>query len=267
MGILPMKVGMGVRSIAMSQGRMGFRVHLLAGAIIAGFALGFATTSHAAPGTTTATAESEAPGRPVKLNTFNKRSTKQAIVVKRKVVAKTTAINSKYVTKRGAKYSRIASRVQKASQKFQKASQTYNVAADASTPPKQQQPRTPSAVSTSAGDSLKPLVADARAEMSAADLKVAGGSAAPFVVADAAASDAPRQVAAADQFNDIDRAAAAANEVANGRPGQILKPVSPQRAAFVSNDSAWDQTSWIGKLFVAFGGILTLASAARMFMA
>ena len=31
--------------------------------------------------------------------------------------------------------------------------------------------------------------------------------------------------------------------------------------------STWDQTSLIGKIFIAFGALLTMASAARMFMA
>jgi hypothetical protein len=37
----------------------------------------------------------------------------------------------------------------------------------------------------------------------------------------------------------------------------------------VSRDegSSWDQASLIGKIFIAFGGLLTAASAARMFMA
>ena len=38
-------------------------------------------------------------------------------------------------------------------------------------------------------------------------------------------------------------------------------------AAVSSSKSPWDQTSLIGKIFIAFGGLLTLASAARMFMA
>ena len=38
-------------------------------------------------------------------------------------------------------------------------------------------------------------------------------------------------------------------------------------AAVSTDDSAWSQTSLIGKIFIAFGGLLTLASAARMFMA
>jgi hypothetical protein len=38
-------------------------------------------------------------------------------------------------------------------------------------------------------------------------------------------------------------------------------------AASSNESSTWDQTSLIGKIFIAFGGLLTLASAARMFMA
>jgi hypothetical protein len=31
--------------------------------------------------------------------------------------------------------------------------------------------------------------------------------------------------------------------------------------------SVWDETSLIGKIFIGFGALLTIASAARMFMA
>jgi hypothetical protein len=31
--------------------------------------------------------------------------------------------------------------------------------------------------------------------------------------------------------------------------------------------STWDQASLIGKIFIGFGALLTMASAARMFMA
>ena len=49
-------------------------------------------------------------------------------------------------------------------------------------------------------------------------------------------------------------------------------PARPQpwrrRCWLRSNDSStWDQTSLIGKIFIAFGALLTMASAARMFMA
>ena len=43
-------------------------------------------------------------------------------------------------------------------------------------------------------------------------------------------------------------------------------PATPVTAAS-KDDSTWDQTSLIGKIFIAFGALLTMASAARMFMA
>jgi hypothetical protein len=45
-------------------------------------------------------------------------------------------------------------------------------------------------------------------------------------------------------------------------------PRPPDRADASANDSSTlDKTSLIGKVFIAFGALLTLASAARMFMA
>jgi hypothetical protein len=38
-------------------------------------------------------------------------------------------------------------------------------------------------------------------------------------------------------------------------------------AASNTESSAWDQTSLIGKIFIGFGALLTMASAARMFIA
>jgi hypothetical protein len=78
---------------------------------------------------------------------------------------------------------------------------------------------------------------------------------------------ADSQVVAADQLNDLDRALQDAKP-----PARLIKlasaevPAAPVMAS--SNESStWDQTSLIGKIFIAFGGLLTLASAARMFMA
>jgi hypothetical protein len=42
---------------------------------------------------------------------------------------------------------------------------------------------------------------------------------------------------------------------------------APAASAAGSDSSTWDQTSLIGKIFIAFGALLTMASAARMFMA
>jgi hypothetical protein len=76
------------------------------------------------------------------------------------------------------------------------------------------------------------------------------------------------QVVSADQLNDVDRSlhesAAAAPPVA------MASADAPARAATAtaSNESStWDQTSLIGKIFIGFGALLTMASAARMFMA
>jgi hypothetical protein len=78
------------------------------------------------------------------------------------------------------------------------------------------------------------------------------------------------QVVSADQLNDVDRAL---HENTPAAPAQATAsadaPVA--RAAPVvagsGESSTWDQTSLIGKIFIGFGALLTVASAARMFMA
>jgi hypothetical protein len=89
-------------------------------------------------------------------------------------------------------------------------------------------------------------------------------------------SDSP--VVASDQLNDVDRALAAppAQPEAAAAPmdSQQVQPASSPAAnppavvvASTSGNSTWDQTSLIGKIFIGFGALLTLASAARMFIA
>ena len=95
-----------------------------------------------------------------------------------------------------------------------------------------------------------------------------------------AASDA--HVIASDQLNDVDRELQESQSSAP--PTQAQTPPSPQpqtvamAAAAVrattsaapvlaSESTTWDQTSLIGKIFIAVGALLTMASAARMFMA
>ena len=51
---------------------------------------------------------------------------------------------------------------------------------------------------------------------------------------------------------------------------QTEQPAPAPRASPVvagSQNATWDETSLIGKLFIGFGALLTVASAARMFMA
>jgi hypothetical protein len=75
----------------------------------------------------------------------------------------------------------------------------------------------------------------------------------------------------ADQLSDADRTLSeAAPPPAAPEPTAAPTPVSAVArvpAASSYDDSTWSQTSVIGKVFIAFGGLLTLASAARMFMA
>jgi hypothetical protein len=45
-----------------------------------------------------------------------------------------------------------------------------------------------------------------------------------------------------------------------------IRRVAPIIVA-ASDSTVWDETSFVGKIFVVFGALLTLASAARMFIA
>jgi hypothetical protein len=98
----------------------------------------------------------------------------------------------------------------------------------------------------------------------------ATGVTAPGNPADPQQAAPTAQAAPSDQLNDSDRAA---------RPDDVKSPVSvtqsqPEtlavRASPVvagSQNATWDETSLIGKIFIGFGALLTVASAARMFMA
>jgi hypothetical protein len=88
----------------------------------------------------------------------------------------------------------------------------------------------------------------------------------------AAQPAADSQVVSADQLNDLDRAlqeskpaAPAAMRMASAEAPAA--PAAPVTAGSSSENSTWDQTSLIGKIFIGFGALLTVASAARMFMA
>jgi hypothetical protein len=84
-------------------------------------------------------------------------------------------------------------------------------------------------------------------------------------------AEAPADTAAAapDQLNETDRAlhlqeAPSTQTVAMASAKPVAE--SPGQAA-TDDSSTLDKTSLIGKIFIAFGALLTMASAARMFMA
>jgi hypothetical protein len=84
---------------------------------------------------------------------------------------------------------------------------------------------------------------------------------------------AKSEVLSADQLNDVDRAlregtppAPVLLMAAAEAPATPAAPAAPVTAASSNESSAWDQTSLIGKIFIGFGALLTMASAARMFV-
>ncbi len=132
---------------------------------------------------------------------------------------------------------------------------------------------------------IPPSVANANAQLAAADLPADTNSVATkasnmlrtmaAMQGDSADPQTPAPVAnmelvAADQLNDVDRALSEGKS--EEKPALVptvamAMAQAPAPAAVSSSNSTWDQTSLIGKIFIAFGGLLTLASAARMFMA
>jgi len=81
-------------------------------------------------------------------------------------------------------------------------------------------------------------------------------------------AETPADAAAAtpDQLNDTDRALHPSSQTV--AMASTSRPASDSPAQAANNDSSTlDKTSLIGKIFIAFGALLTMASAARMFMA
>lgn len=122
---------------------------------------------------------------------------------------------------------------------------------------------------------IPPSIANANAQLAPAGT-TAGSARAMSVRANdilqtpEAAPAADGQVVSADQLNDVDRA------LHEGQPpaatmtlASAEAPVAraPPVIASSQESSTWDQTSLIGKIFIGFGALLTMASAARMFMA
>ena len=86
--------------------------------------------------------------------------------------------------------------------------------------------------------------------------------------ADAEAPAADATVVAPDQLNDVDRALQDAPSTQQTVAMASAKPAADGTAqAANSESSTLDKTSLVGKIFIAFGALLTMASAARMFMA
>jgi hypothetical protein len=218
-------------------------------------------------GVTASNAESAA-GAPIALNKFTRKFRKHVSSHRKsvKVASKASTGNAKVSENKGSE--------NKASEK--KASEKKRaVEADAVFK------------DDDSSSALPPAVANANAQLAAADLPAdtnsvstkasnmlrtmaakQGDSAEPQLPAPAANAE----LVAADQLNDVDRALSENNSEDRPEDKPVVTPTvamaMAQAPVAVSNDdSTWGQTSLIGKIFIAFGGLLTLASAARMFMA
>ena len=130
-----------------------------------------------------------------------------------------------------------------------------------------------------ASSAIPPWVANANAQLPSADTPAGNAMAMSARANGILLTDSPAgatadniagndtQLVAADQLNDVDRALHEDNSPAANR---VLASADPPAAPVVASSqesSAWDQTSLIGKIFIGFGALLTMASAARMFMA
>jgi hypothetical protein len=84
-------------------------------------------------------------------------------------------------------------------------------------------------------------------------------------------AQAPAETAAtaADQLNDSDRSLQESPSTSTQTVAMAsVKPAAEAATLALSNDSSTlDKTSLIGKIFIGFGALLTMASAARMFLA
>jgi hypothetical protein len=111
---------------------------------------------------------------------------------------------------------------------------------------------------------IPPSVANAYDQLQPAGTKGADSNASPSSTNDLAQdpanarTDDVTRVVAADQLNDVDRGLREDATPAN--------PPDPPPAAARVESSTWGQTSLIGKIFIGFGALLTMASAARMFI-
>ena len=136
-------------------------------------------------------------------------------------------------------------------------------------------------VATTTGDNkpladIPPSIANANAQMLLAGAQISaaaaippGTGAPPPAATDTASADNGTVVVASDQLNDIDRTLQDGSSKPEGSSTATTNdpPQTAPAPTMTSESSVWDQTSLIGKIFIGFGALLTMASAARMFIA
>jgi hypothetical protein len=109
-----------------------------------------------------------------------------------------------------------------------------------------------------------PLHATSSADdVSAQPIRVVANANAQLRSSDTPAADA-QSAPTAETANSPDGRPAATNPMVAAAETPVAHEAPAPSA---SEHSIWDETSLIGKIFIGFGALLTIASAARMFMA
>ncbi len=144
---------------------------------------------------------------------------------------------------------------------------------------KKEAPTEVAANDSDTSSAIPPTVANANAQMAPTQMAatdVPGGNAKAMsaraseilAMPAGAQTNVDTQVVAPDQLNDVDRALHEGSPPALVMASADTPATAPVMASSSGNEgSTWDQTSLIGKIFIGFGALLTMASAARMFMA
>ena len=117
---------------------------------------------------------------------------------------------------------------------------------------------------------IPPQVANANAQLLFAGAQISAAAAipagtnVPTLASGSVNAGNQTFLVAADQLNDADRTLQEGNSTAATTTSP--PPLPAPTTTMTSESTAWDQTSLIGKIFIGFGALLTMASAARMFI-
>ena len=238
----------------MSMGASGRSALIIAAGLLLGFGGPMRATDSAAEPAGVAAAHTGKAGAPVKLGKFSKHRSHKRQATRTRKAAKAeskTDINEAKTT---------ASATQDSDKGIPLPPTVAN--ANASVSPGTEDLSKEGSSKTEAG-----ALASSAGEMLATNQ----GDAAP-PVDNAPSPAAAVEIVPSDELNEIDRALAESHQ---DSPSLALASVdvapnannAETDQAAASDSSAWNQTSLIGKIFIAFGGFLTIGSAARMFMA
>ncbi|MGB3271779.1 MAG: hypothetical protein WBA66_02625 [Xanthobacteraceae bacterium] len=226
-----------------------------------------------------ATQPEAAPGKPLALKKYTKRRSRSSRHRKGHHVAKTTA--DKPSTDKSADKRQVndddAAGATRAASADARQNPADNTEAKAAVRPDITSP----AASAPVWSAIPSSVANARAELEGgtADRKAAfvpTPTATPAPAdpatpprqpnADTAAAERTAQTTAQVTGNPAAAAGPALASADTAEPVRLMSAMVQSEETASSSDSTWSRTSLIGKIFVAFGGLLMLASAARFYI-